>query len=179
MMDEHSEPTEPLPPLPASAFADEATTPHEPTLPLPPPPLVLPKPPLSYPTLPPAPAQADGLPSVYPYLPERPGQRPATPSSASKGQKRSVIPHLVGLCFVAVQLLLLVRFVLKIIALSADTTWVGLIYLISNLFIWPFTWLFQSIQLPITINIEFYTLLAILVYGLISRLLVKLLKAWL
>ena len=90
--------------------------------------------------------------------------------------RRSSWPLSVGLFFVTVQLLLLVRFVLKLFALAESTAWIGLIYTISGIFVLPFRLLLQNI-LPFSQVLEIYTLLAILVYGLLSRLLVRLLKA--
>ncbi len=181
IFDEHNEPTEPLPPLPMQAFVDSNTLPDAPTEPFVQPPLVLSNPlyhpaSASIPAMP-VDAQAELPPLSYPMLPDLPNERQEAPSLTTKGPKRSMTPQIVGLCFVAVQLLLLIRFVLKMINFSADTTWVGVIYAISNLFVFPFDLLMQSIKLPITINVEFYTLLAILIYGFLSRLLVKLLKA--
>jgi hypothetical protein len=91
----------------------------------------------------------------------------------------TLIPCFVGLFFIAVQMLLLMSFVLKIINLPASTTWVGIVYNVSSVFVLPFQLLLQNVALPIPmpIAIEIYTLLAILSYWLLSRLLVRLLKA--
>jgi hypothetical protein len=80
----------------------------------------------------------------------------------------------VGLFFVAVQLLLLVYFALQLIALPGKTPWVGLIYTTGSLFLLPFRLLMQNVAVPIPV--EVYTLLAILIYGLLSRILVRFLK---
>jgi hypothetical protein len=131
-----------------------------------------------YPVLPPSPAGKNvnkrppgGASSVYPVVPDRPVQ------TADVTRRRSLLPFLVGIFFVAVQLLLLVRFVLKLFVISGDTAWVAIVYTISSLFILPFNLLLQNIALPIPTAIELYTLLAILIYGLLSRILVHLLKA--
>jgi len=81
--------------------------------------------------------------------------------------------------FIAVQLLLLARFVMKLIRWPGSTTWASLIYSVSNVFVLPFRLLLQNIALPAIFlsTIEIYTLLAILVYWLLSRILVHLLKA--
>jgi len=81
--------------------------------------------------------------------------------------------------FIAVQLLLLARFVLKLIRWPGSTVWAGAIYSVSNVFVLPFHLLLQNVALPaIFLNtIEIYTLLAILTYWLLSRILVRLLKA--
>jgi hypothetical protein len=78
--------------------------------------------------------------------------------------------------FVAVQFLLLISFVAHIFNLASE--WLQVIYAISTLLLLPFRLLFEHVTLPLssTLGIEMYTLLAILVYGLVSRLLVHLLK---
>jgi hypothetical protein len=131
-------------------------------------------------------------PAVYPVLPPLPtpasdtgGNRP--PGGVTSASDRSIqttgarfkhksIPLLVGMFFVVVQLLLLVRFVLKLFALAGSAPWVSLIYGISSIFVLPFRLLLQNI-LPFSNVLELYTLLAILVYGLLSRFLVRFLKA--
>jgi hypothetical protein len=72
-----------------------------------------------------------------------------------------------------------VRLVLKIIDRPDNVAWVDTIYNTSNVFILPFRLLLQNIALPriITSAVEVYTLLAILAYWLLSRILVHLLKA--
>lgn len=140
--------------------------------------------------------QRPGVP-VYPYLPPAPpvsgNGRPAggavpvrpvssgAPTRSDRGNRvqprRSAFPLLVGFFFVIVQLLLLVRFVLKFVGIPGNTLWVSAIYTISSVFILPFRLLFERIVLPIHLDVEFYTLLAILLYGLLSRILVRFLKA--
>lgn len=93
------------------------------------------------------------------------------------GIRHSPIPGLVGTFFVVIQLLLLARFGLKVIGMSADKFWVGDIYELSYIFIWPFRMLLQWIVARIPISTEVYTLLAILLYGFLSRVLVRFLKA--
>src|SRR5712691_1637523 len=74
-----------------------------------------------YPVLPPAPAGNNGnrrppggASSVYPVVPDRPVQ------TADVSHRKSSLPILVGMFFVTVQLLLLVRFVLKLFVISGD-----------------------------------------------------------
>ena len=134
-----------------------------------------------YPVLPPLPASAKnkkrqrpagGASPVYPAVPSKPMQQAQT--------KPSSIPSFVGIFFVAVQLLLLIRFVLKLMGLQDDVSWVALVYAISNLFVLPFRLILHNlhnIPLPIPTSLELYTLLAILIYGLLSRILVRVLKA--
>jgi hypothetical protein len=78
-----------------------------------------------------------------------------------------------------VQLLLMVRFVLKLISWPASTSWVRTVYGVSDIFAWPFQLLWKNLTLPIPIPaaLELYTLLAIVAYWLLSRILVHLLKA--
>ncbi len=91
--------------------------------------------------------------------------------------RRSSLPLLVGIFFVLVQLLLLTRFVLVLLAFPASTTWVGTIYTFSSIFVLPFRLLLQSFAPALPSSVELYTLLAILIYGLLSRILVRFLKA--
>ncbi len=185
-LDEHNQPTEPLPPPNASPFAPTeddsfipAPQPYERPFPQQ---VVLPGP-------------TGGLPpgSAYPQLPptsvaggwERPpgGVIPAVPATTQKPlrstPRRSPWPILLGLFFVAVQLLLVVRFVLKLISWPANSGWVGIVYGVSEVFVWPFQLLWKSLTLPIPIPgaLELFTLLAIVAYWLLSRILVHLLKA--
>lgn len=106
---------------------------------------------------------------VYPALPARP---------AKQVQPRlSPIPALVGVFFVGVQLLLLVRFMLKLLSMSGNAKWLSLVYEVSDFFVFPFRLLLQNTVLSLSVSVEVYTLLAILVYGLFSRILVRFLKA--
>jgi len=132
--------------------------------------------------------------SAYPQLPPVPvvggGGRPAggvepvatagtqtPPVRSTPG--RSPWPILLGLFFVAVQLLLLVRFVLKLISWPASTVWVGNVYSVSDVFVWPLLLLWKNVasSVPLPASLELYTLLAVLTYWLLSRLLVRLFKA--
>jgi hypothetical protein len=102
---------------------------------------------------------------------------PAPVQKAARRRRHSAIPALVGLFFVAVQFLLLLRFVLKLINISGNATWIPIVYTISSIFVLPFRLIFQQITLPIPIWLELYTLVAILGYGLLSRIVVPVLKA--
>src|SRR5207248_8644674 len=106
--------------------------------------------------------------------------RSATPVHPQKstGSGQRPIPLFVGMFFVAVQFLLLISFIARINSLASYQQWLGIIYGISSIFLLPFRLLFEHVTLPfsLTIGVEVYTLLAILVYGLLSRLLVRLLK---
>src|SRR6266699_2128772 len=163
--DEHNQPTEPMPHIIPSPFplGDDAQVP------------------VPQPYERPFPSQdgyKNAIPGVdnrppgassYPYLPRGPemrrqGRPPGGATSLWPGDavkpvqargRRSPLPIFVGMFFIAVQLLLLALFVL------------------------PFHLLLQNVALPaIFLNtIEIYTLLAILTYWLLSRILVRLLKA--
>ncbi|HLG77462.1 MAG TPA: hypothetical protein VKX46_13685, partial [Ktedonobacteraceae bacterium] len=93
-------------------------------------------------------------------------------------QHQSVIPVSVGMLFVILQVLLLIRFGLRLVNIPVtQSSWVGLLYALTDIFVQPFHALWQQIALPpLPANIEVYTLVAILAYGLFSRLLVRGLK---
>lgn len=134
-------------------------------------------------------------PPVYPIFPPPPipvaakrkkghippgGASPINPSPVQKATRRrrhSAIPLLVGIFFVVVQFLLLLRFLLKLINIPGTATWVPIVYTISSIFVLPFRLIFEQITLPIPLSLEVYTLIAILVYGLLSRIVVRVLKA--
>jgi hypothetical protein len=90
--------------------------------------------------------------------------------------RRSLRPLLPGFFFITVQILLLLRFFLKITGLMADQWWVGVVMGVSEVFVSPFRALLLQVPLQLPAQVEVYTLLAVIVYGLISRLLVRLLK---
>jgi hypothetical protein len=178
-VDEHDAPTEPLP------LVD--------TLPIVPPQqgLTLPAPPPADQVAPYQPGQAiagpPSPPQPYPYVPPPPAmqQEPAQEDgekikSGGTGKqassRRNLKPLLPGFFFIAVQLLLLLRFFLKITGFMADQGWVGVVMGVSEVFVSPFRALLLQVSLQLPAQVEVYTLLAIVVYGLISRLLVRLLK---
>ena len=176
--DEHDAPTEPMMPIAIAPFLrTQAGSTDQPA---------------QYPYLPPAQVKRNGhggqrppggaSPSpassasptsaaspVYPVLPARPAKQ-AQP-------KRSTIPAFVGTFFVIVQLLLLVRFLMKLMSMPGNGGWVSIVYTISGLFVFPFRLLLQNMALSLPVSVEVFTLLAILVYGLFSRILVRFLKA--
>jgi len=185
--DEHSAPTEPLLPVVEEIVPAGEIPPTEKLLPAP----------VSYEQPVPqqqaqditqlqGPSSPPAVP-VYPVLPPAPpiqqGHRPAGSAAAvqpqkSTGSTQSPFPLFVGIFFVAVQFLLLINFIARLISLPSYQQWLGVIYGISSIFLLPFRLLFEHVTLPfsLTIGVEVYTLLAILVYGLLSRLLVRLLK---
>ena len=87
-----------------------------------------------------------------------------------------MLPLAVGMCFVAIQMLLLVRFSLKLLNVFPDSAWVGAVYGVSNVLVLPFRALFLQLAIPQFFTVELYTLLAILAYGMVSRILVHTLK---
>ncbi len=133
-----------------------------------------------YPVLPPTPYNGNdrrppgGAVPGYPVGSDTARGNANTPTSRAR---RSSLPLLVGIFFVLVQLLLLTRFVLILLAFPASTTWVGTIYAFSSIFVLPFRLFLQSFAPAFPSSIELYTLLAILIYGLLSRILVRFLKA--
>jgi hypothetical protein len=130
----------------------------------------------AYPFLPPSPVRqqemvASPMGSMAPSQPQAGGVSP----SGSQGL-RKVFPALVGLCFVVVQLLLLASFVLKIVGLWNNTLWVNVLYLINDVFVQPLQALVQMLPAPFSIPSQIVALLAILLYGMISRIAVRCLK---
>ncbi|HLX39890.1 MAG TPA: hypothetical protein VKR42_05130 [Ktedonobacteraceae bacterium] len=176
-IDEHDQPTEPMMPVVIAPFAPTQVNGLQPSrYPyLPPEPVKKQKQnghrpaggaaaSLPVPTFPAAPVNQD-----YPVLPARPAKQ------VQAGQ--SPIPAFVGLFFVMVQLLLLVRFMLKLLNVSGNAKWLSIVYDVSDLFVFPFRLLLQNTVLSLSVSVEIYTLLAILIYGLFSRILVRFLKA--
>jgi len=196
-IDEHDEPTEPMRRSNVSAFASsnegEIVAPNAEDIPSP---KLLTQPfPHQYvqqlPVTPNVSAYGSGNNNgVYPYLPPKPdmqgGKRPAGGVHVQAGpasvpeqrrkERQKFIPVTVGLCFVAIQMLLLVRFIFKLLQLSSDSSWIGAIYAVSNVFVLPFRILFLQFAVPLFGAAEVYTLLAVLIYGIISRIVVRCLK---
>ncbi len=172
----HDEPTEPIPELDAI-----------PTVTLPPQPPYPPAQGVPQVPYPPYPRGPEGIypPGGYQQYPQNPAnpapqagiQRGTQPGLASRqGKSRSAVPILIGLCFVCLQFLLLLRFVLKLLGITTDQGWVGGIYGISDIFVVPFQLLWQLVSLHTPAQIEVYTLLAVIGYGIISRVVVHCLK---
>ncbi len=180
-IDEHDEPTEPMrradvaafvPTIPSTALPsdeEDVPSPKSATHPFP------------HQYVQPVPSSP-----VYPVLPAKPNLPPqnsvtvqpeaASHSSQQKRVRRKMIPLVVGMCFVAIQTLLLSRFLLKVLNVSPDNIWVGAVYGVSNVLVLPFRVLFLQLAIPQLFTVELYTLLAILAYGVISRILVHMLK---
>ena len=189
-IDEHDEPTEPLPRTEIDAFVptlpNPIASPEEQDVPSPKtdthpfPHRFIEEPPVQG-----NPPQTPVPNSVYPVLPAIPGGSsnnaavgPGTANSVAQrnGVRRNIIPLAVGMCFVAIQMLLLVRFLLKLLNISPDTLWVEAIYGVSNVFVLPFHALFLQLAIPQFFTVELYTLLAIVGYSIVSRIIVHTLK---
>ena len=188
-IDEHDEPTEPVRRADVSAsilspVEEGVPSPKSSTQPFPrqyvQPPLIISQDPHYHPT-----ANTPGGSAHQSPNPDMPdGQRPTggvpskTGSPPKPGQTtgRKLIPIAVGVCFVAVQMLLLLRFVLKFLQYSADSSWIGVVYEISSVFVLPFRLLLLQYSVPLFGTLEVYTLLAVLIYGVVSRIFVRGLK---
>jgi hypothetical protein len=226
-MDEHNQPTEPvphfpdpaLPTLPGAGFpsqADLIPAPQQQEQPFPqqyvgnvlPPQPYQPQPYMGN-VLPPQSYQPQYIPGAppVPYAPmpaplfgRRKGRRqrwrpeqpvapiasvPTSPAPAPVGRRqrrmarKSPIPALIGLFFVFVQLVLVARFVLKIVNPPQTTVWIDITYALSSFFLLPALALMQQVKLPFSVGIELYTLPAILLYSVFSRILVKILRVFL
>ena len=180
-IDEHDEPTEPMRRADVAAFV-----PTIPNTALPSDEEDVPSPKSATHPFPHQYVQPASSPPVYPVLPAKPNLPPQNSVSVQPGvansssqQKRvhgKMIPLAVGMCFVAIQTLLLFRFLLKVLNVSSDSSWVGAVYGVSNVFVLPFRVLFLQLAIPQFFTVELYTLLAILAYGIISRIVVHMLK---
>lgn len=183
-IDEHDLPTEPVPyPI---ATPDMSTLPVVPQQPITLGPFPQSQ---SYPASPNAP-KFDVYPYRPPLAPQQPMLGPQQPIDAKKpvqpalqGQSNrpfypGFIPICIGLCFVCIQMLLLARFVLRLLEIAAGTAWVNTIYALCDIALLPFQALLPPLQLPVILNarVEPYTLLAVLVYGILSRIVVHILK---
>ena len=87
-----------------------------------------------------------------------------------------LLPLGVGCGFVVVQLLLVARFICKAVAIDSAIAWVNSVYALSEIALLPFRALLPPLEQALFLRIEPYTILAIVCYGLCSRLLVRLLK---
>ncbi len=123
----------------------------------------------SYPVLPAKPSfLGENVPIAQPEVVNRVPQQ--------KRAHRNMVPLAIGMCFIAIQTLLLFRFLLKLLSISSDNAWVGAVYEVSNVFVLPFRVLFLQLAIPLLFTVELYTLLAILAYGVVSRIVVHSLK---
>ncbi len=142
------------------------------------------------------PVNKSGMPAIppihFPVMPDShysksPG---LVPPDAYKGKTdvnvgrktlRSSLPSIVGLFFLAVELLLLLRLVFSLFGIPISHVWVEFVYTISTFFLLPFFLLFQNVHIPLINGTQFYSDLmivcAIFAYGLTSRILVGIFKA--
>ncbi len=190
--DEHNSPTEPMSAIilsphtvPTSSMRGYASY----TIPAPLPP-ELPFPqngqpvaPYAYPT---------EKPAVYPVLPQAPimhgkgrppggagftGERAIPP----REPQYSAFPSFVGIMFVLAQLILLTRVILLLFGVPASNMLVELVYAAGALLAWPLRLLVEQINFPAQFGgdvINYLSaLIAILVYGVLARILVRFLKA--
>jgi hypothetical protein len=132
-----------------------------------------------YPVLPPVPGESrNGRPpgGAPPYI--NPGK---VKVSAPRQARNSSFPALVGLFFVAVELVLLLRLVFVLVGSTGYTGWVGVINTTSTVFLLPFLVLLENVKIPLIYGTELYSdlliVFAIFVYGFLSRILVRFLKA--
>lgn len=131
---------------------------------------------------------------VYPVLPLAPlkKQRGQPPGGAEpvyqpmqpvrlRRRHRSPVPGLVRLCLFLVQLALLGRVVCMALGIAATTYWLSLLFQASDLFMEPLRRLTADVNFgPLAgtqLLVYLELLLAVLAYGIISRLLVGFLKA--
>lgn len=197
--DEHDSPTEPMSaiilspyavPSPSSGGGNGLEPYGFPTIPAPQPPEV-PFPRDGQPAAPFAPLAE--TPGAYPVLPASPlrhgnGQPPGGAGFAG-GQGRpgraqprhSSIPVVVGALFVVGQLILLARVVLMLFGVTASNLLVELVYGGGKALAWPLRLLLEQLHLPVQMGADLIAylaaLIAILVYGVVGRVLVRFLKA--
>jgi len=190
-LSDYDEPTEPLEPLTLPVYSNPAyagnnafpVTPTVPVAPIHLPPVVQAAQPV-YPYH--QPSQA-----MYPALPSAPlrkyrGQPPGGTSAGDepwpvRKRRRSALPGWVQFGSIIVQLILLARVVCLLFDVQNTTLWLTLLYAAGDSLVLPVRWLAANINLsvfagtPFLIYLEF--LVAILAYGLFSRLLTLLLRA--
>lgn len=199
--DEHNQPTEPMSQIiltPFSSPSGVSGAPGTTTVPVPQPDEQAFPPQSGNGFLAPGSSSRSRVSPAYPFLPAGPGYGrngrppggayPMYPVDVEQPAKkrrtaprRSVFPAVVGLFFVLVQLLLLVRVVLQFLGQPDNLWWAGLIYKISDIFVLPLRLLLQNVNVAVIAGTDLYNyllfLVAILIYGLISRILVRFLKA--
>jgi hypothetical protein len=136
------------------------------------------------------PPQAQG---VYPVLPPshivNGNGRPPGGAGFSGGRarplrsqpRRSAFPTFVGVLFVLAQLILLARVVLFLFGVPASNMLLELVYAGGALLAWPLRLLLEQLHLPAQFGGDLINylaaLIAILVYGVLARILVRFLKA--
>lgn len=132
-----------------------------------------------YPVLPPPPVESlNGRPpgGVLPGIPPR-----VPDKAAPRKPHRSSFPVFVGFFFVIVEILLLLRLLFLLSGTSASNVWVGLVNTLSGIFVLPFRLLLENVKIPLLYGSELYNdlliVFALLMYVILSRILVRFLKA--
>jgi hypothetical protein len=181
-IDEHDLPTEPVPYPFVAAQPGTNTIPATPQQPI----TLGPFPQSQSYAAPPNAPKFDVYPYLPPVAPQQPQSAPQQPIDARRSpvqqSSRSFYPGFipvgVGLFFICIQMLLLLRFVLRLLDIAQGTDWVNTIYALCDIALLPFQALLPPLQLPAILNarVEPYTLLAIFIYGMLSRILVHILK---
>jgi hypothetical protein len=96
-------------------------------------------------------------------------------------KRRSPFPTLVGLCFVLVQVVLLARALCLLFSVQATSVWLALLFAASDLFVEPLRLLVAKLNITLLAGTQTLTILEFLVaalaYGILSRILVRMLKA--
>jgi len=187
---DYNEPTEPveriiLPPYANAMYGATGFSPDALTVPAPQPD----ERPVPQGGLPAYPSPSYQRPAVYPILPEAPLKRyrgippggAARYAQPMRKRRRSMIPGLVGFFLLLVQLVLLVRAVCILFGIQNTTTWLTLLFAASDLFLQPVRLLAANVNLSLLAgNPQLLTILellvAVLAYGIFSRLLVRLLR---
>ena len=124
---------------------------------------------------------APHTPAPSPAEPVRPDDLnvPTTPAQP----RYSYVPGFVGVCFVTVQVLLLVRVILLLFAIGDNALWARVLLTAGGVFAFPIRLLLDRIQVVSQFGpqgIDYLApLLAILCYGVMARFLVRFLKAFL
>ncbi len=126
-------------------------------------------------------APPSAQPPTYQYSPP-PAQPPAyqgAPEPRSRGRRsgRSLLPGFVKLFFALLQIMLLVSAGLQIVRTSDTIEWVRIVNGLSAGFVWPIQQILQNVKFPFPMGAIGFTLLAIPIYWLLSRLVVGFLRA--
>ena len=196
--DEHDSPTEPMSAIILSPYSVASPSPGGgngmelngvSTIPAPQPPEV-PFPRNGQPVVPSV--SLPETPGVYPVLPASPlkqgsGQPPGGAGFAGKVRparahpRQSSIPIVIGALFVMAQLILLVRVVLSLFGVPAANKLIELVYGGGTVLAWPLRLLLEQLPHPAQSGGDLIGylagLIAIFVYGVLGRVLVRFLKA--
>ncbi len=96
-------------------------------------------------------------------------------SAAAQRSFTYQITTIMWLMFGALEGLLALRVVLKLVAANPGNTFAGLVYALSDLFVWPFVGL-TATPAAAGIVLEIHTIIAMVVYALLAWLLISLVK---